>query len=227
MKVIDRKEEFIEYSKTHTLEETAEHFDIVKNYAQRLRREWCGIVVPKSKLTIDKNEFVSYKKKYGLSRTAEHFNISFTSAYHYAVKFGCHCYRKNTMEHILNGHDIKKELPEYAKEHTKKECAEYFGVTYPTVRWWCERYKIEPKTKVRNLKQVARMLYILDNGENLYYFTNYDDIAQFVGLTRTRVNVLISKEGKIHEYKVRKEKIVSYRFQADKKRTGGHKTLNS
>lgn len=109
MKVINRKEEFIEYSKNHSLEETTEYFNITKPYAQRLRKEWCGIVVPKTKLTIIRKEFVSYKKKHGLAQTAEHFNISFQSAYYYAIKFGCHCYRKNKMEHISNGHDVKKE----------------------------------------------------------------------------------------------------------------------
>ena len=227
MKVIDRKEEFIEYSKTHSLEETAEHFDIVKNYAQRLRREWCGIAVPGRETKIDKAEFIAFKKKHGYKETAKHFNISITTSYKYCVKWGLVCYRTSEEDYIFNGHNIKEEFPEYAKTHTAKECAEHFGVSKSALRWWCERYKVEPKTKVRNLKQVARMLYILDDGKKLYYFTNYDDIAQFVGLTRTRVNVLISKEGKIHEYKVRKEKIVSYRFQADRKRTGGHKILDS
>ena len=36
------------------------------------------------------------------------------------------------------------------------------------------------------------------------------DIAELVGLTKTRTNMLILKESKIHEYKVRKEPIIRY-----------------
>lgn len=218
MKVINRKEEFIEYSKTHSLDETAVFFNIDRAYAQRLRREWCGIVDKRKTVEIDKEEFIKFKRKNGLKAAAKHFNISVSTAYNYSVKWGLVCYRTADDEYIFKGHNIKEELPEYAKTHTAKECAEYFGTSYSALRWWCERYKVEPMTKTRNLKQVARLLYILDDGNKLYYFTNLDDIAQFVGLTRTRTDVLISKESKIHQYNVRKEKITSYRFQADKPR---------
>ena len=203
MKVINRKEEFIEYSKTHSLDETAVFFNIGRTYAQRLRKEWCGIVDKRKTAEIDKKEFIKFKRKNGLKAAAKHFNISISTAYNYSVKWGLVCYRTADDEYIF---------------HTAKECAEYFGTSYSALRWWCERYKVEPMTKTRNLKQVARLLYILDDGNKLYYFTNLDDIAQFVGLTRTRTNVLISKESKIHQYNVRKEKITSYRFQADKPR---------
>lgn len=227
MKVIDRKEEFIEYSKTHSIEETAEHFDIVKSYAQRLRREWCGIVTPRREVKINKAEFIAFKKKHGYKEAARHFNISVTTAYKYCIKWGLVCYRTSDDDYIFNGHNIKEEFPEYAKTHTASQCAEHFGVSKSALRWWCERYKVEPQIKRRTLKEVARLLYILDDGNKLYYFTNLDDIAQFVGLTRTRVNMLIIQESKIHQYVVRKEKITSYRFQADKARKKRNVFLDS
>ncbi len=158
------------------------------------------------------------EKKHGYKEAAKHFNISVTTAYKYCIKWGLVCYRTSEEDYIFNGHNIKEEFPGYAKTHTAKECAEHFGVSKSALRWWCERYKVEPQRKRRTLKEVARLLYILDDGNKLYYFTNLDDIAQFVGLTRTRVNMLIIQESKIHQYAVRKEKITSYRFQADKER---------
>ena len=217
-KVEGRKEEFIEYANKHTLEETTEHFGIQKSYAQRLRREWCGIVTPGREAKINKAEFIAFKKKHGYKEAAKHFNISVTTAYNYCVKWGLVCYRTSEEDYIFNGHNIKEEFPEYAKTHTANQCAEHFGVSRSALRWWCERYKVEPQRKKRTLKEVARLLYILDDGNKLYYFTNLDDIAQFVGLTRTRVNMLIIQESKIHQYLVRKERITSYRFQADKPR---------
>ena len=215
-KVQDRKEEFIEYAKCHTLEETASFFNIKLQYAKRLRKEWCGLIIPRKTLQIPKEEFITYKKKHGLKKTAEYFGISISTAYNYSSKYGLVCYQKSNENHIVHGHNISEEYPEYAKTHNATECSKHFGVTYSTIRWWAERYKIEPVHKARNLKQVARLLYILDDGKKLYYFVSLDDIATFVGLTRTRVNVLISKESKIHEYNVRKETIMSYRFQGDR-----------
>lgn len=226
-KVEGRKEEFVKYANKHTLEETAEHFGIQKSYAQRLRREWCGIVVPRREAKIDKAEFIAFRKKHGYKEAAKRFNISVATAYKYCIKWGLVCYRTSDDDYTFNGHNIKEEFPEYAKTHTAKECAEHFGVSRSALRWWCERYKVEPQRKKRTLKEVARLLYILDDGKKLYYFTNLDDIAQFVGLTRTRVNMLISQDSKIHQYLVKKEKIVSYRFQADQKRKKRNTFLNS
>lgn len=228
MKVIDKKEEFIEYSKNHSLEETAEHFNIVKPYAQRLRREWCGITVPRYRVTVNikKSDFVKYKKNHTLDDCTKHFNISRATAFNLCKKYKLVCYRNRTDPYIVKGHDILKEFPLYAKDHSQKECADYFQVSPGLVKWWEEKYNVQTKKRARTLKQVARMLYILDDGKKLYYFTNYDDIAQFTRLTRTRVSILISKEGQIHEYKVRKEKITSYRFQADKKRKNRHTELD-
>lgn len=215
-KVEGRKEEFIEYAKIHTLEETAGYFDIQKAYAQRLRREWCGIVVPRTSVVLDeeKDKFVEILNEGGYNAVSKYFNISIASVYHYCLKWGLTRYNKTKM---INGYNIQEEFPEYAKNHTMRECSEYFGISISALRWWCEKYKVNPKIRRRTLKQVARLLYILDDGQNVFYFTNLDDIAEFVGLTRTRVNMLILQESKIHQYNVKKAEITSYRVQADRK----------
>lgn len=213
MKVINRKEEFIEYSKTHTLDETAGYFGITREYAYRLRKEWCGIKHPRNRVTghIKKSDFIEYKKNHTTRQCAEHFGIKKETASALCARYGLKHYRHLSDDYIKNGHNVREEFPLYAKDHTATECAEYFGVSKSLIRWWKEKYGVETKTKAKTLKQVARTLYILNDGKKLYYFTNYDDIAEFVGLTRTRVNVLINQKYKIHNYIVTKEKITSYR----------------
>lgn len=216
MKVIDKREEFIEYSKSHSADETAKYFGICKNYAIKLRKKWCGISKPKNPVTghIKKNDFINYRKKHTAKECAEYFGIKTNTVYSLCAKYGLRHYRNFSDDYIKNGHNVINEFPLYAKEHTATECAKFFGVSKSVIRWWQEKYKVKCKTKAKTIKQVARKLYILDDGKNVYYFVGYDDIAEFCGLTRTRVNVLIKKEHKIHQYTVRTEKITSYRYSS-------------
>ena len=114
-KVEGKKEAFVKYAQTHSLEATAKHFNIGKTYAQRLRKEWCGIVVKRKSKAPSKEEFAEYKKNHTLQQCADHFKISRVTAFTYTKKYNLPCYHGRADNWILNGHNITKEFPEYAK----------------------------------------------------------------------------------------------------------------
>ena len=210
-KVQDREEEFIKYSQNHSLEATAKHFNIGIQYAQTLRRKWCGVTVPRKTKAPGKKEFVAYQKNHTYKECAKHFGVSMYSVYNYKKKYDIHTYRHKDEDYFVNGHNIRIEFPEYAKDHTQRQCAEHFGVDVHTIHNWCSKYKCNTKAKVKTLKSTALKLYILCKEDDIRYFTNIQDIAMFMGYTYPYTVTLLKRDRKINDYKVLIEDITTYR----------------
>ena len=210
-KVEGKKESFVKYAQTHSLEATAKHFNIGIAYAQRLRKEWCGIVVKRKSKAPSKEEFAEYKKNHTLQQCADHFKISRVTAFTYTKKYNLPCYHGRADDWILNGHNITKEFPEYAKTHTSKECAEYFKVSPGTIHNWCSKYKVRPMAKQKTYKVEARKLYIVYKEDDIKYFTNIQDIAMFFGYTNCYTSTLLNRDKQIKDYNIVITDITTYR----------------
>lgn len=218
-KVQDREEEFIKYSQKHSLEATAKHFNIGLNYAKRLRKNLCGISIPVKTKAPDKKEFIEYAKTHTYDQCAEYFKISKRSVYLYRQKYGVHIYRNKDQDYFVNNHNIKTEFPEFAKDHTLRECAEYFKVSVSTIRTWCSKYKVTVKPRAKTLSAVALKLYILHKDDDIRYFTNLQDVAFFSGYTYPYTITLVNRDREINGYKVQIADITSYRNYKQKGKT--------
>lgn len=210
-KVQDKKEAFIKYVQKHSLAATARHFNITEAYAYKLRKDWLGITNKKKNKAPDKKEFVEYKKTHTYDECVEHFGISKMLVYKYIQQYGCQSYHVKEKDYFVNGHNIRTEFPEYAKEHTQTECAKYFKVSPLTIHNWCSKYKVYPKAKGKTYKVVALKLYIVYRDDDVRYFTNIQDIAMFFNYTTPYVSTLINRDKQIKDYKIITTNITSYR----------------
>lgn len=96
------------------------------------------------------DELREYAKEHTRTECAEYFGFANVNSLNVMlVKNKIHCKRKERTVYKTK-YDIKS-IASYAKDHTTKECAEYFGTTISAMSHIFSRNKIEHKTERNNL----------------------------------------------------------------------------
>ena len=234
MKNYDIKE-LIEYKKTHTVKETAKHFETTENYINNLCFKHRGFTRDEAYYKYAYNHTVSeIMKKYDVCELAAKRDKGKANAMFldqqevlqykqtHSVKDCMKKYKisESVLYSILfkNGYKARGteepemlcELKRYATNHTIKEIEKHFDMKKSQVKWLIEKYSIPFKEKAKPVYVSGKTLYILTKDNEELFFTRIIDIAKYFDRTKTQVTMVINNTGKLYGWNVRKARLTYY-----------------